>query len=306
MGDPAGIGPEVVVQAVNNPKIQRICHPLLIGSANVFAKAAILYPYPLSEIEIFNITKETEKISAESIKTAVKLALQGEIKAIVTAPISKSALNKAGYKYPGHTEFLAALTNTQEFAMMFVSPKLKVTLLTTHLPLKNISQRITKKNILTKIKLTDIALKKYFGIENPHLAICPFNPHAGENGLLGSEEREKIVPAVKEAQRQGFRVVGPLPADSLFYQALKGKYDAVIAMYHDQGLIPVKLLDFQKAVNITLGLPFIRTSPAHGTAIDIAGKGIANPQGMMSAIKLAVKICTRNETINGENLRVRN
>ncbi len=224
------------------------------------------------------------------IEQAVQAVRKGEIDAVVTAPISKEHLQLAGYRYPGHTEFLAALSQVREVRMMMAGPKLRVVLATIHEPLNKVSSLLTIGLILKTIEMTDRSLRQWFGIRRPRITVAALNPHAGESGIFGNEERKIILPAVFRARKKGIDVSGPYAADTVFYRALRGEFDAVVAMYHDQGLIPLKLLYFEEAVNITLGLPFIRTSVDHGTAFDIAGKGIADPSNMIAAIKMAVQL----------------
>jgi len=239
------------------------------------------------EVPYGKLSKRGGAASYESILGALDLIKKGAIDAIVTAPISKAALNLADIHYPGHTELLAAFTQTKRFAMMLASDNLRITLVTTHVPLKDVSSELTIDGILEKVELTHSFLIKYFYIKNPQIGICALNPHAGDEGILGDEESDKINPAVLKAKKEGINVFGPYPSDTLFS---KNSFDAIVAMYHDQGLIPIKLRSFGKAVNITLGLPFVRTSPDHGTAFDIAGKGIADPSSMIEAIKMAKRL----------------
>ncbi|MBI1909267.1 MAG: 4-hydroxythreonine-4-phosphate dehydrogenase PdxA [Deltaproteobacteria bacterium] len=280
MGDPKGIGPEVVQKALASREIRKICEPVLFGPSEFFDWKKTK---TLSD-------KECGRLSHLYIRQAVRAAMQRKIAAIVTGPISKANLNKAGYHYPGHTELLAELTGTKKVVMMMSGPQLKVSLVTIHEPLAKVPKLLTEKNIFETIELTNNWLKKYFGIKKPKLAVAGLNPHAGEGGIFGPEEKKIIQPAVLKACRQKINVAGPLSADSLFHKAANGRFDAVIAMYHDQGLIPLKLLHFEEGVNIILGLPIIRTSPDHGTAFDIAGRGIASPQSMIAAIRMAVEM----------------
>lgn len=305
LGDVAGVGPEVVLKAINCPKITQLCEPLIIGDYLILKKCAkamklsIPSKCNILDLQLFRSEKEIPSwgtvrkksgvAAVEYIKKAVSLALEKKIDAIVTAPISKKAIQLAGFKYPGHTEFIARLTHTKEYAMMFVADKLKVILVTTHIELKKVAKVITLKKVYTAIKLAKIG-GELFKIKNPKIAVLGLNPHAGENGLLGSEEKKKIAPAIELAKKEKINVFGPISADIAFWQAINRNFDIVIAMYHDQGLIPIKTLAFEKTVNITIGLPIIRTSPAHGTAFDIAGKGIANPSSMIEAIKIAVQL----------------
>ncbi|MFH1824909.1 MAG: 4-hydroxythreonine-4-phosphate dehydrogenase PdxA [Candidatus Firestonebacteria bacterium] len=298
MGDPAGIGPEVILKSLKH--IKKFCKPLIICDKKFLKKIADKLNIKLNDKDILDleninfkvrigrINKLAGKVSAEYIKKAVELALKNEVKAIVTAPINKESLKKDKIDFPGQTEMLAKLTNTRNFAMMLIGDFLRVVLVTTHVSIKDVSKLINKNNIYEKIKLTSIWLKEYFKIKKPVMAVAGLNPHSGENGLFGNEEVEKIIPAIKKARRNlKVKIVGPVPPDALFYKAKKEKYDAIVCMYHDQGLIPLKMIAFEKGVNITLGLPIIRTSPDHGTAYDIAGKGIANPNSFMEAVKLA-------------------
>ncbi|NIO09284.1 MAG: 4-hydroxythreonine-4-phosphate dehydrogenase PdxA, partial [Deltaproteobacteria bacterium] len=224
------------------------------------------------------------------ISTAVKLILHSDADAMATAPISKKVLQLAGHRYPGHTEMLADMTRTNDFRMMLLGKKLKVVLVTVHLPLAKVSKVITRKNVRVTLELTHKSLRDRFGIPRPRLAVAGLNPHAGEEGIFGHEERRAIHPAIKDVHRKGIRAYGPFAADSVFYQAAQGKYDAVICMYHDQGLGPLKLLHFVDGVNLTLGLPIVRTSADHGTAYDIAGKNKADGSSMTEAILLASKL----------------
>lgn len=284
MGDPKGIGPEVVQKALATPFIKKICHPLLFGDPVFFhwKKGQSLS------------ARECGKLSGFYIDQAIHAALTRQIHAIVTGPISKEHLNLAGYRYPGHTEFLADRAGVQEVRqkvrMMMAGPKLKVVLVTIHEPFRKITALLTVPHILQTIEITHSSLKKWFGIRQPRIAVAALNPHAGEGGLFGDEEKKKIMPAVRAAQRKGIRALGPYSPDTVFHRAVCGEFDAVVAMYHDQGLIPLKLLHFEEAVNITLGLPFIRTSVDHGTAFDIAGQGIADPSSMIAAIRMAVQL----------------
>lgn len=234
--------------------------------------------------------------SVEYIETAFHLAITSSVEAIVTAPISKKAIHQAGHKWPGHTEFLAAKAGVKDFAMMLVGRGLRVVLATTHLALNQVSRNLSREEIVKKLRLTNTWLSRYFGIKKPRIAVCGLNPHCGESGAFGMEEIRFIRPAVLEAQKENIEAVGPLPADTVFYRALKGKFDAVLAMYHDQGLGPLKLIAFDEGVNITLGLPFIRTSPDHGTAFDLMGQNKANCRSMEQAVITAVAMCQQKHT----------
>ena len=302
MGDPNGVGPEVIVKAVNSPEIKDLCEIVIFGDDGVIHKAANLCNLK-TEVEVINcsefviedlepatIDKEAGQASLDYISTAIASGLKKEIDAVVTAPISKESTHLAGSKYPGHTEMLKDLTNSEQAVMMFEGSKFKVMLVTIHEALTNVPKLISKERVLSTIKLTHDSLVNLFKIKNPKIVACGLNPHAGESGAFGNEEIKHIIPAIKEAKEDGINIDGPLPADTLFYYANQGKWDAVIAMYHDQGLIPFKMISFDDGVNITLGLPIIRTSPDHGTAFDIAWKGVANPSSMISAIKVAAQL----------------
>jgi 4-hydroxythreonine-4-phosphate dehydrogenase len=235
------------------------------------------------------------------IEEAVKRAKHRELDAITTCPINKKAMNEAGFSFPGHTELLAHLTETPSVAMMFLGSRWRIVLATIHLPLKDVSGWIHKDRILSILRLTDEGMKKHFRIPHPKIAVLGLNPHCGEEGLLGEEEKKEILPAIAEAKHLGMDVDGPFPADSFFNMVGRLSFDAVIAMYHDQGLIPIKMLDFKEAVNFTLGLPFIRTSVDHGTAYDIAGKGLADPTNLVKAVLAAANLTTLNKNLQNSN-----
>lgn len=315
MGDPGGVGPEIIVRALTSPEIRNLCAPVVIGDALVIEKALDFLGSPL-KLRIINapgeskpshkmmdvihvsqtgtiITKrpsaEGGKASVSYIKKAVELALAKQVDGIVTAPISKEALKMAGFRWPGHTEMLAGLTKTKDYAMMLTGGPLRVILVTIHTALGNVPQMVTKQRILKTIRLAKKACDM-LGIKKPGISVAGLNPHAGENGIFGDEEITSIIPAIKQATKEGIPVSGPYPPDTIFHKAYKGDVDIVVCMYHDQGLIPLKMIAFDKGVNVTVGLPFIRTSPDHGTAYDIAWKGLADPSSMIEAIKLAAKL----------------
>lgn len=308
MGDPTGIGPEIVVKALSYPGVWKICRPWIIGDKGTLLKTIRSLESPLriktypelklrsvspKTLHLLQVTAPPQKLVVEILKTAASLALAGQIQAIVTAPIHKSSLAEAGAHYAGHTEFFAAQAGVKEVGMMMVGGPLKVMLVTTHAGIRSLPSLITRERVETAIRLTDRALRDYFGVKTPRIAVAAFNPHAGEGGLFGHEEEKVIGPAIEAAHHSGIKASQPLPADTAFRKAVQGEYDAVVAMYHDQALIPVKLLAFGKAVNLTVGLPFIRTSVDHGTAEDIAGKGVANPSSLIAAIKLAARLANR-------------
>ena len=279
-GDPTGIGPEVVRKALRHPRIRSLCKSLrIIGSLE-----------NVKGIRVGKESKEGGRIAYENLQRAIQLWRKGEIQALVTAPVSKSAIQKAGHRFVGHTEFLAEATGTLRYVMFFVEKRLRVALVTRHIPLKEVSRVLTLRLIESTLRISAESLQKYWKIPNPRIAVCGLNPHAGEGGLFGDEERQKILPAVRCIQKDFPGIEGPLSGDVLFHHALHGRYDAVVAMYHDQGLAPFKLLAYQTGVNVTLGLPFIRTSPDHGTAFDIAGRNKADPSSMIEAIRLAYEL----------------
>jgi 4-hydroxythreonine-4-phosphate dehydrogenase len=328
MGDPSGIGPEIAVKAMACQQLRSTCWPLLIGDAVIITEAVTLTGLNLTALPIFSIDEarfdpETinvlqvdgcacpnlkhGEISAESgnaaflaIERAIELAQAGQLDAIVTGPIHKEALHAAGHLFPGHTEIFAQYTQTQDYAMLLIYGDLRVIHVTTHIPLQKVSDAIEPSRIFQVIKLAHEACQK-LGIAKPRVGVAGLNPHASDGGLFGSEEKEKIRPAVKQAQATGINAQGPIPPDTLFPKALGGWFDICVAMYHDQGHIPLKVIGFKwdqakqrwdsvNGVNITLGLPIIRTSVDHGTAFDIAGQGIASPDSMIHAIELAVKL----------------
>src|SRR5699024_6653101 len=314
MGDAAGIGPEIIIKALSSPETDDICRPIVIGDAKrlqeviklidsnqtihsiedvseaSFSKGTIncidLDILP-EDLEFGQVSPIAGDAAFQYIKKSVDLAIQGEIQAICTAPLNKEALAKGDHPYPGHTEILAELTNTKDYSMMLSSPNLKVIHLTTHVGLKEAIDMITPERTETVIRLAHNVLKASSN-KNPKIAVSGINPHAGENGLFGEgEEEEKLIPAIEKLQSEGVDVTGPHPADTLFYRAHRGDFDIVVACYHDQGHIPLKLMGFEDGVNITVGLNHgvIRTSVDHGTAFDIAGKNIADSRSMLAAIK---------------------
>ena len=321
MGDPTGIGPEVIIKSLIDKNIRRKILPIVFGDKGVLTRVAEdigikvrfreitslenIRNFALSEKEILVRSISNLKMTrlrygrpdrncgramVNYVKEAVKACLDGYVHAIVTGPINKEIINEAGYRYGGHTDMIAELTGAREFTMMFVSNHFKVSLVTVHVPLKDVSMRITPQRIYKVGLLTWKTLREFFGLKNPKIAVCGLNPHAGEGGIFGDEERDMIYPAIVSMKSIGIDVEGPLSPDSAFWRAYNKEFDSVIAMYHDQGLIPVKLVDFSNAVNITIGIPIIRTSPAHGTAYNIAGKGVAQPDSMKSAITLAAQM----------------
>ncbi len=293
MGEPAGIGPEVALAAFEHFGGKIGAHPLkLVGDASVFgAHAEAVIPTKAratrkpGQPDLANAAAVTE-----AIEIAVAACLSGEAAAVVTAPIHKAVLNAAGFGFPGHTEFLAHLTGARRAVMMLASDRLRVVPLTIHMPLAQVAGEITKQAVFDTGEIVLTALRRDFGILNPRLAVAGLNPHAGEDGMLGGEEDAVIAPAVAALRARGFHVRGPLPADTLFHDEARKAYDAALCMYHDQALIPIKTLNFWDGVNVTLGLPIVRTSPDHGTAFDIAGTGKADSRSMIAAVKMAASM----------------
>ena len=318
MGDPAGIGPEVVLKAVAEEEVRRACIPVIIGDAQLLAHTARTLdlqsgydivradePFPEhSEPVIYHLgnihgfiepgieSGAAGKAAGGYIEAAVELCAAGSVDAVATAPINKRALFLGGYSFPGHTEFFAHLTGAEEYAMAFVAGNLRIVLISTHVPLAEAIRLVERDRVLKIITLANRELQRW-GIERPRLAVAALNPHGAEGGLFGVEEASEIMPAIDAGRRDDINVQGPFSADTVFLRASRGEFDAVVACYHDQAMIPVKCLSFGEAVNVTLGLPFIRTSVDHGTAFDIAGKGLAEHSSMVAAIKLAAELSTR-------------
>jgi 4-hydroxythreonine-4-phosphate dehydrogenase len=341
MGDAAGIGPEIIVKALERKELHRQTLPVVVGDARTMEQALSIAksrlkilaisdlgqarddPETVNVLDLKNIDLQElkhgrvdpmpGKAAVEYIQKAVSLALEGRIAAIVTGPIHKEAINRAGFHYSGHTELLADLTGTKEYAMLLVHGPFRVSHVTTHTSLRRACELIKKDRVLTVIRLTQDLLKQ-LGIENPKIGVAGLNPHSGEDGLFGDEEQKEIGPAVAEARKKGWDVEGPVPPDTVFTK-LKGKlYDAVVAMYHDQGHIAVKLVGFSlkaggsewtkmSGVNVTMGLPILRTSVDHGVAFGKAGQGRANPQSMVDAIKLAIQLASRSHPAGSLNPR---
>jgi 4-hydroxythreonine-4-phosphate dehydrogenase len=315
IGDPGGIGSEVIVKALRSPQVRNICMPIVIGNSVVIKETVHVLNIPstvrvirspaeaqqlknsidcidVGMLKAFKKNKPTAqggRVCVSSVEKAVELALQKSVDALVTAPISKEALGMAGFSWPGHTEMLAHFTKTKDYAMMFIGKPLRIILVTIHTALKDVPRLLTEQKILKTIRSARKACEM-LKIKNPRIGVAGLNPHAGEAGRFGNEEIKRIIPAIQKARKEGIPVSGPYPPDIVFHKAYKGDLDIVVCMYHDQGLIPLKMIAFDRGVNLTLGLPFIRTSPDHGTAYDIAWKGIADPSSMIEAIKLAVKL----------------
>ena len=317
MGDPAGIGPEIVTKALSDLKIYDICRPVVLGDPGILsvyledpkANSIMEIQRPAEakgipgQIDLIPVSRlkqsstvpgkptlEGGKAMVNYIIKAVEMARHRELAAMVTCPVNKALMRKAGHIFEGHTQLIAHLTNTEDYVMMLAGDKLRVALVTIHCALEKVPSTLDHDRIYKTIIITSQALQLDFGLKTPRLAVAALNPHAGESGLFGSEEDEIIRPAIETARAEGFLVEGPLPADTLFYRAAAGQFDAVVAMYHDRGLIPLKLLHFSDAVIITLRLPIVRTSVDHGTAYDIAGKGAADPSSLKAAIRMAVRM----------------
>ncbi len=316
MGCPAGIGPEILLRYLSRVTADSAIRHVILGDIGVLEKCGrelsighalkVWQPgtalpdnatpvVPVSRLDTASFTwgqpnVSTGRAMADYIITAVDLARRNLLDGIATCPISKSSLNKAGYLYPGHTEMLAQLTGSDDYCMMMAGKKLRVTLVTIHCDLAKVPSLLNRQAVFKLITTTDKALKMDFGIRSPRIGVAGLNPHGGEEGLFGSEELMSIKPAVDQAKSAGIDAAGPFPPDTVFYRAACGDFDAVVCMYHDQGLIPFKLLHFEDGVNVTLGLPLVRTSVDHGTAYDIAGKGIANHHSLREAVRLAAFI----------------
>jgi 4-hydroxythreonine-4-phosphate dehydrogenase len=333
MGDPAGIGPEIIIKSLSNKKIYEYSKPLVFADAQVMQAALNICNCPvkinsvseikdatfryglidvldlknvdLEKLEYGKVSAASGNAAFESIRKVIEMALNGDIDATVTAPINKVSINLAGHHFSGHTEIYAHFTHTEKYAMLLADDTLRVIHVTTHIPLRKACDSITQERILDVIHLLGEACIQ-FGIDNPKIGVAGLNPHAGDAGLFGTEDEEIILPAIRKAQSQGYNVEGPVPPDSLFSKAIQGKYDGCVAMYHDQGHIPFKLVGFKwnnqtqsmdsvKGVNITLGLPIIRTSVDHGTAFEIAGKGIASEDAMVISIEYAIKMAVNRK-----------
>lgn len=320
-GDPCGIGPELIVKAVSSPEILDICHPLIIGDPLPLLRAADLLkqPFPLhiaedplellfgpperavllfapctrlsaADIEYGRPSAAACRAAVGWIEAAVLLAMNGTVDAVCTCPIHKANLNRNGFDFPGHTEFFRHLTDTEKVVMMLTGPRLRISLVTIHYALSEVAPLISGPLIRDTVLITAQSLERDFGLRRPKVAVAALNPHAGEEGRFGREELEVIGPVVCSLKAEGIEVSGPYPADTLFHRAAGGEFDAVVAMYHDQGLIPIKLLHFGEAVNVTLGLPIVRTSVDHGTAYDLAGTGMANEGSLKAALRLSASM----------------
>jgi len=305
MGDPAGVGPELALRALGDPRVRSLCNPIVVGDAGLLdllaKRLGLKRPAPdevmnvsgldLKKLKPGSPAREAGSALVSYIEEAVFMAAIGDVAAMVTCPISKEAAKLSGFTFPGHTEFIAWLTGTKDFVMMLGGRDLKVVLVTIHEAIRDVPGLITKKAVLNTVRVTDRAFRQDFAVKRPRIAVCGLNPHAGEAGMFGDEDRRIIAPAVKKAREAGINATGPLPPDTVFYRAVRKKeFDCVVAMYHDQGLGPLKLMHFEDGVNATLGLPIIRTSVDHGTAYDIAWKGVASHHSLVAAIEMAVEM----------------
>jgi 4-hydroxythreonine-4-phosphate dehydrogenase len=309
-GDVNGIGPEVALKALRHPGVMRSCTPVLVGPEKIFHRVAtrlgassilstvrILDPGAAVTVAPGAIRADAGRVAAMAIRTAVELVRTGAANAIVTAPVSKQALHLASYDFPGQTEMLQHLTGAPDVAMMLVSRTMRVGLATIHVPLNAVASLLTRDLLHRRIGTIHAALTGDWNIRRPRLAVLGLNPHAGEGGDMGSEEEQVIIPVIKELRRGGMQIDGPFPADAFFGRLNPGDYDAIVAMYHDQGLIPLKMSARGTGVNVSVGLPIVRTSPDHGTAFDIAGKGKADERSMVEAIRVAVTIARNRSTV---------
>lgn len=322
MGDPCGVGPEIAVKALGTTDVKARCTAFVIGDPVAMQRAVDVCASSYS-IRLITAPEQARSVSDDEIAVlalshlgsedliygqpsvasgdaayeyicaAARFCLDGTVAAMATAPISKEALNRAGHHYPGHTELLAELCGSDEYVMMLAGDLLRVSLVTIHTALADVPEKITFEQVLKTIRITEMGVRRISGILRPKLAVAALNPHCGEGGMFGSQDQLIVGPAVEAAVQEGIDVVGPLSADTLFYFAQKGQYDGVVAMYHDQGLIPLKMLHFDDAVNITLGLPIVRTSVDHGTAYNMAGTGKASERSMLAAVKLAASMSLR-------------
>lgn len=329
MGDPTGVGPEIIIQAVRSGALTGLVRPVVVaGDLAVLQRAAEVcgskfrwqpssrpslasdeiiiddYVLPVRALSHLDLAQQeygqpgvsSGRAMVDYISWACDVCIDGDAAGMVTAPINKQAMRAAGVAFPGHTELLADRCQVAEVVMMLAGERLRVCLVTTHCALREVPQRLTAERILTTLRIASAALQNQFGLVKPRLAVLALNPHAGEGGLFGDEEKTHIAPAIEAARSEGLSVSGPHSADTLFWFAAQGHYDAVICMYHDQGLIPLKLLHFDDGVNVTLGLPIVRTSVDHGTAYDLAGTGQANPASLIAAVRMADEMAANNDS----------
>jgi 4-hydroxythreonine-4-phosphate dehydrogenase len=329
MGDFNGIGPEVALKTITSKSVRSISIPILIGSIDVFEYYAKLLKFKVNLKEVDYIPQKNEnfipiipvrkflkprikpgvvsfeagRLATESVLAAALLCLKNDLHGMVTAPLSKEAINLDGFTFPGQTEILAAICGSNQFAMILTSDAFRVGLVTIHLPIKDVAKSITTKSVGDKINMLYNSLRRDFKIKTPKIALLGLNPHAGENGRMGKEEFTSIIPAIKSATRKKIKVNGPFSADGFLGSKMYKEYDGILAMYHDQGLIPLKMVGFNAGVNFTAGLPIVRTSPDHGTAFSLAGKGIANPSSTLEALKVAVEIIHNRKTFASKSTK---
>lgn len=300
LGDPAGIGPEVVSKALAAPKVRACCRAIVVGDKRLCAARKGVFSFvdvPMagySALRPGGVSRAAGEAAYRWVRAACELIVAGGADAMVTAPLSKEALHRAGHHYDGHTELLAELTGSRHVAMLMAAGDLCSVMITRHVPLSNVSALLTSKDIADTIRLACDFLRRHAGLKDPRVVVCGVNPHAGEGGILGREEARVIAPAVKALVRAGHRVTGPIAADAAWRTAQEGQYDLVVTMYHDQTMIPLKVIAPERIVNITAGLPFVRTSPGHGTAFDIAGQNRADPRPMIEAILTAARLQSRD------------
>ena len=322
LGDPAGIGPEVVLKALQHGEVFAACRPLVIGDRGVLDRAAAwldirpryegivdigdgsygegtvplldLANVELAEAPVGEVSAGAGRAAVEYVMRACDLAMAGQVEAVVTAPLNKEAMHRAGFLYPGHTELLAERTGAERVSMLLVGPNLRVVHVSTHVALEEAIRRVRPARVLEVIELAYRSCRM-LGVEAPRIAVAGLNPHASENGLFGVQEEEQVEPAIEMARARGWTVSDPQPPDTVFLRATRGEYDIVVAMYHDQGHIPMKLLAFDSGVNVSIGLPIIRTSVDHGTAFDIAGTGKASEESMLAAVRVAVTMAEAND-----------
>ncbi len=326
MGDPAGIGPEIIVKAWAHPEVHAWCRPLAIGDARIFRRAlaacrlkldlcavrdpARADPSPRC-VEVLDVptiaparavpgrlAAACGRAAVRTVLAAIDHALAGRLDAVVTAPLNKAAMRLARYRYDGHTEIFGHRTGAHPIAMMLAVGRMRVVHVSTHTALRVACRKVNQRRVLATIRLAHAAVRR-FGVRAPRIALAGLNPHAGEGGLFGREEIREIIPAISLARQEGINALGPFPPDTVFHRAHRGEFDCVVAMYHDQGHIPMKLLGFDRGVNVTVGLPIVRTSVDHGTAFDIAGKGIADERSLLEAIRVAARLARRRPALQG-------
>ena len=323
MGDPAGIGPEIIVKAWTHPEVHACCRPLALGDARIFRRALAFCRLPLNLRPIHDpaqahptprsmfvldvpsiaparavpgrLAAACGRAAVRTILAAIDRAMAGELDAVVTAPLNKEAMRLARYRYDGHTEIFGRRTRSHPIAMLLVVGRMRVIHVSTHTALRVACRKVNQRRVLQTIRLAQAAVRR-FGVRAPRIAVAGLNPHASEGGLFGREEIREIMPAISAARQEGINALGPFPPDTVFYRARRGEFDCVVAMYHDQGHIPMKLLGFDRGVNVTVGLPIVRTSADHGTAFDIAGKGIADERSLIEAIRVAARLARTRRT----------